>query len=49
MKKKILSIACVLVSAITFAQVPTDGLVAKILGDSPQVKKPLKHMFSLVL
>ena len=27
MKKKILSIACVLVSAITFAQVPTDGLV----------------------
>ena len=28
MKKKILSIACVLVSAITFAQVPTDGLVA---------------------
>ena len=28
MKKKILSIACVLVSAITFAQIPTDGLVA---------------------
>ena len=27
MKKKILSIACVLVSAITFAQIPTDGLV----------------------
>lgn len=28
MKKKILSIACVLVSVMTFAQVPTDGLVA---------------------
>ena len=28
MKKKILSIACVLVSAITFAQIPTSGLVA---------------------
>ena len=28
MKKKILSIACVLVSAIAFAQVPTSGLVA---------------------
>ena len=28
MKKKILSIACVLVGVITFAQLPTDGLVA---------------------
>ena len=28
MKKKILSIACVLVSIMTFAQIPTDGLIA---------------------
>ena len=28
MKKKILSLACVLISAISFAQIPTDGLVA---------------------
>ena len=28
MKKKILSMTCVLISAISFAQIPTDGLVA---------------------